>query len=48
MDMSFTIAAQVAVFATVCMGPLLALGIRPFHMSTRTRVAYVRRHIGER
>ena len=46
MDMSFTIAAQIAVFAAVCMGPMLAIGIRPFQ--ARGRAAYVRRHLGER
>lgn len=48
MDMSFTITAQIAVFAAVCMGPMLALGIRPFATPARASTGYVRRHLGER
>ena len=46
MEMGITIAAQLAVFATVCLGPVLAFGIKL--MPARAPAGYVRQHLGER
>ena len=46
MDMGITIAAQLAIFAAVCVGPVLAFGIKL--MPARAPAGYVRRQLGER
>jgi hypothetical protein len=46
MDISITIAAQLAVLAVVCIGPVLAFGIKL--VPAPAQAGYVRKNLGER
>ena len=46
MEFGITIAAQIAVLAAVCIGPVLAFGIKL--MPAPAAPGYARKHLGER